>query len=59
MKNWKKYALASASVIALGATLAVETLQGSKKSATTSSHQDIPKVTNQITDVLLKCQQDH
>ena len=46
MKNWKKYALASASVIALGATLAAcGSLTGNnKKSATTEDGKPIIKM---------------
>ena len=46
MKNWKKYALASASVIALGATLAAcGNLTGNnKKSATTEDGKPIIKM---------------
>ena len=48
MKNWKKYALASASVIALGATLAAcGNLTGNNKksapTATVSHHRNTAK----------------
>ena len=65
MKNWKKYALASASVICcLSYLAACGNLTGNnKKSATTEDGKPIIKmyqsVINQITDVLLKMQQDH
>ena len=67
MKNWKKYALASASVIALGATLAAcGSLTGNnKKSATTEDGKPIIKMyqigdkPDNLDTLVRKCQQDH